>query len=321
MSQAIPIAQYHAYQVRDAPTRWFHWINALAVIGLIIVGVLLLNDGALGLSAGGKVLLKQIPVALGYAMAANLIWRFAWAFLGNRYARWRAMLPYGSGYWGALRSYAAAFLTGEPQQYLAHNPVARIAIALLLLLLLSQTATGLILAGTDLFWPPFGGWFAGWVSAAGVDPAAVSPLALDTFNQGAYKAMRAFRSPTATIHLYTFYALACVILTQVAAVIVTEIHEGGGIMSAMFTGQKSLNRPPQDLGSLECVQFIVKRTSLSASVGCARPYLAQTTVLSRRPAWSSASPRLLLQPMKSSLQVSPVSWPAQPPWPRANMFP
>ena len=164
MSQT-PSEQYRAYNVWDAPTRWFHWINALAVLGLISVGVMLLNDDALGLSVGGKVQLKQIHVALGYVMALNLIWRFVWAFLGNRYARWRAMLPYGPGYWGALRSYATAFLSGEPQQYLGHNPAARIAIVLILLLLLLQTATGLILAGTDLFWPPFGGWFAGWVAA------------------------------------------------------------------------------------------------------------------------------------------------------------
>ena len=243
----MPTEQYHIYYVWDAPTRWFHWINALAVIGLIIVGVILLNDDALGLSAGGKVLLKQIHAALGYVMAANLIWRFVWAFLGNRHARWRAMLPYGSSYWGALRGYATAFLAGEPQQYVGHNPAARIGIALLLLLLLLQTATGLILAGTDLFWPPFGRWFAGWVAAIGIDPASVSPLASDTMDQAAYKAMRAFRFPIVTIHLFAFYALAAVILTHLAAVIVTEIHEGGSITSAMFTGRKILNRPPQDV--------------------------------------------------------------------------
>ena len=102
MSQT-PSEQYRVYNVWDAPTRWFHWINALAVLSLISVGVMLLNDNdALDLSAGGKVQLKQIHVALGYVMALNLIWRFVWAFLGNRHARWRAMLPYGPGYWGAL---------------------------------------------------------------------------------------------------------------------------------------------------------------------------------------------------------------------------
>jgi cytochrome b len=48
------------------------------------------------------------------------------------------------------------------------------------------------------------------------------------------------------IHLYGFYALAGVILAHVFAVIVTELREGGSITSAMFTGRKILNRPPQD---------------------------------------------------------------------------
>ena len=247
MAPTTSSERYQVYNVWDVPTRWFHWINALAVLGLIIVGVILINDDALGLSAGGKVLLKQVHVALGYLMAANLMWRFVWAFFGNRHARWRAMLPYGSGYWASLRAYANAFLAGEPQQYVGHNPAARIGVAILLLLLIVQSATGLVLAGTDLFWPPFGRWFANWVVAIGVDPATVSPLASNTIDQAAYKAMRAFRSPFVSIHLYAFYALAGVILAHLVGVIVTEIHEGGNITSAMFTGRKILNRPPQDL--------------------------------------------------------------------------
>jgi hypothetical protein len=35
-------------------------------------------------------------------------------------------------------------------------------------------------------------------------------------------------------------------MLHLIAVIVTEIPEGGSIMSAMFTGRKILNRPPQD---------------------------------------------------------------------------
>ena len=237
---------YHAYNVWDAPTRWFHWINALAVFGLIILGIILLNEGALGLSASGKILLKQIHVGLGYVMGLNLIGRFVWAFFGNRYARWSAMLPYGSGFWARLHAYNSAFLSGEPQEYAGHNPAARLAIAVLLLLLVVQAATGVILAGTDLFWPPFGGWFAGWVAAAGVDPATVSPLAANTLDQAAYQAMRAFRRPVVMIHLYAFYALAGVVLLHLVAVIVTEIREGGSITSAMFTGRKIFKRPPED---------------------------------------------------------------------------
>jgi cytochrome b len=99
-----------------------------------------------------------------------------------------------------------------------------------------------------LFWPPFGGWFAGWVAATGFDSVSVSPLASETMDQAAYKAIRAFRFPIVTIHLYAFYALGTAILIHLAAVIVTEIHEGGSITSAMFTSRKILNRPPQDVG-------------------------------------------------------------------------
>jgi cytochrome b len=83
--------QLVAYRVWDAPTRSFHWINALSVLGLILVGILILFSDNLGISAAGRVTLKTIHVWLGYVMTVNLLWRFVWAFLGNRYARWRAM--------------------------------------------------------------------------------------------------------------------------------------------------------------------------------------------------------------------------------------
>ena len=96
-----------SYPVWDAPTRWFHWINALSVLGLMLVGVLILLAGDLGISATGRVTIKTVHVWLGYVMAANLFWRLVWAFFGNRYARWRSMLPGGPGYWHALQAYVA----------------------------------------------------------------------------------------------------------------------------------------------------------------------------------------------------------------------
>jgi Ni/Fe-hydrogenase 1 B-type cytochrome subunit len=51
-----------------------------------------------------------------------------------------------------FRAYANAFFAGKPRQYVGHNPAARIRIALLVLLFV-QSATNLVLAGTDFFWP------------------------------------------------------------------------------------------------------------------------------------------------------------------------
>ena len=95
------LREVHAFSGVGHPTRWFHLINALAVFGLIAVGLGLLYDDALGLSASGKVLLKQVHVSIGYVLTLNFIWRFIWAFLGNRYARWCAILPFGTGYSGS----------------------------------------------------------------------------------------------------------------------------------------------------------------------------------------------------------------------------
>ena len=68
---SLPHPDYHEYLAWDAPTRWFHWINALAVIGLMATGIMILNDDALGISAAGKVLLKSIHVSFGYVMTVN----------------------------------------------------------------------------------------------------------------------------------------------------------------------------------------------------------------------------------------------------------
>ena len=237
---------YRVYVAWDLPTRLFHWVNALAVIGLLATGIAILNDDALGFSAEGKVLLKSVHVSFGYVMALNLLWRFVWAFFGNRYARWRAVLPGGPGFLAASKAYAASFLSGEPQQYVGHNPLARIGVALLFLLLLIQVMTGLVLAGTDLFWPPFGRLFAEWIAAPGVDPSTIQPGASDLIEKTAYDSMRAFRGPLVEIHEVTFYLLAAAVVLHLIAVVVTEVHEGGSITSAMFTGRKILTREPPD---------------------------------------------------------------------------
>jgi Ni/Fe-hydrogenase 1 B-type cytochrome subunit len=48
------------------------------------------------------------------------------------------------------------------------------------------------------------------------------------------------------VHELGFYALAVLIVIHIAAVVITEVHEGGSITSAMFTGRKILSRRPPD---------------------------------------------------------------------------
>lgn len=240
------MSELKSYAVWDANTRWFHWINALCVIALAVVGFVILHASDLEISNTGKVTLKTVHAWIGYVFVFNLLWRFAWAFLGNRYARWRSILPGGKGYFHAVRSYAAAFIAGRPEQYLGHNPVGRLGIAVLFLLISIQAITGLVLAGTDLFYPPIGQWIAQWVAAPDVAPRSLVPYAPEMYDAAAYEAMRAFRKPIALVHLYSFYVLVVVVVTHVAAVIITELREGGSIISAMFTGRKIISGRPLD---------------------------------------------------------------------------
>jgi Ni/Fe-hydrogenase 1 B-type cytochrome subunit len=238
--------QLRTYPVWDAGVRWFHWINVLCVLGLIAVGVAILFDRALGVSNDGKVLLKTVHVWIGYVFALNLAWRLVWAFVGGVHARWREILPGGRGYVRALRTYVAAASTGQPPQYLGHNPLGRIAVTALLLLLVVQAVTGLVLAGTDLFMPPFGASIAEWVAAPAVDPGTLVPYAPDLYDKDAYAAMRAMRAPFVRIHEYGFYALIVMAVMHIAAVVLTELRGGGNLVSAMFTGKKILRAPLAD---------------------------------------------------------------------------
>ena len=239
------------YDVWDKPTRWFHWINVLAVLSLIGLGLVILNANALEISTQGKVLLKETHVWVGYVFVCNLVFRLLWGFVGNRYTRWGGILSVGFGYFGSVRDYVAGFLGGRPKRYLGHNPLGRISVAAMLVLLLVQAVTGLVLAGTDIFYPPLGSWIAEWIAAEGVDPGSLAPYAKEMYDEQAYQEMRAFRRPFITTHLYAFYVLVAVAAAHIAAVIVTEIREGGTLISAMFTGRKIIAGKPLDHRELD----------------------------------------------------------------------
>ena len=210
------------------------------------MGVTILNAKTLGVTNEGKILLKTVHVWIGYVFAVNLLWRLIWTFVGGEYSRWRNILPGGRSYLKAVRGYITDFSAGRPRQYLGHNPLGRISVTLLLLLLLMQALTGLVLAGTDLFYPPFGSQIAGWVAAPGVEPTTLVPYAPEMYDKAAYEAMRAFRKPFITVHYYNFYALLALALIHILAVVVTELREGGNLISAMFTGKKVLSGTPVD---------------------------------------------------------------------------
>lgn len=237
-----PPATQRSVQVWDRTTRVFHWLNALCVLGLVGVGTVILYAGDLGVSNEGKVALKTIHVWIGYVFVLNLAWRLVWGFIGGPYARWSAILPGGRGYASALVASATRLLSPAPapEPEPGHSPLGRLAVSILLAALFVQGATGLILAGTDVYMPPFGGYFAEWVAGPDLDPSQVQPYAPESVDEAMYADMRAFRAPVIDTHLATYFILLALILLHIAAVVIVELRSGGNIISAMFTGEKSI---------------------------------------------------------------------------------
>ncbi len=238
---------YTSYHVWDRTVRWFHWINVLSVLGLLGSGLVIYNGKALGISAEAKVFMKQFHAWFGYVMAVNLLWRILWGFLGSRFSRWSAILPFGRGYLAELSAYLKSLRSGEPRYYLGHNPLGRLMVVALLLLLTLQAVTGLVLAGTDLYWPPLGSWIAEWVAPTGVDPSTLLPGDKAMADAAAWDAMRSFRKPYITLHELVFFVLSAAIVVHIAAVVLGEIRERVGLVSAMFHGNKVMPKQPVDM--------------------------------------------------------------------------
>jgi cytochrome b len=239
--------ELNKYPVWDRTVRIFHWINVLCILGLIAAGTVILNSKALGIPSDGKILLKTVHVYIGYVFVANLVWRLIWGFIGNRFARWKAILPVGEQYKKQHRAFVDGVKNGNSTAFMGHNPLARWMVSFLLVLLSAMALTGLVLAGTDVYMPPFGGYFKSWVAE---DPEAavnVKPYSDEGVNKEAYQDMRGFRKPFIKVHYYCFFVLLAAIFLHLGAVILTELRERNGLISAMFTGEKVFNKKPIDL--------------------------------------------------------------------------
>ncbi len=186
-----------SYPVWDRTVRVFHWVNVACLIGLISLGMMIYFNKDFGVSSEGKILLKTLHTYVGYIFVFNLSWRIIWGFMGSPSARWAAVLPFGKGYKKALSAYLQGVRDQRPPPYLGHNPLARLMITFLFILLTTQAITGLVLAETDLYLPPFGHEFAEWVTASGEDHHQLAELKAGSkkhVEPEAYKEMRHFEN-------------------------------------------------------------------------------------------------------------------------------
>lgn len=113
----------HRIRIWDLPTRLFHWLLALCVVGLV---------------ASAKLGLMGWHFRLGYAMLTLLLFRLLWGLLGGRWSRFASFLYTPGSLWRHLRG------QGDPAHAIGHSPTGALSVFALLVLLLVQVATGLI---------------------------------------------------------------------------------------------------------------------------------------------------------------------------------
>lgn len=235
------------FRVWDAPTRWFHWITVGVVFALGLSGFLFHYRHELGLVSpeSGRAIVR-LHSTIGYALVFALVFRIVWGFAGNRFARFAAFWPTLASL-RAIPAELRALRARLPIAHVGHSPLSRLATTLLLALLLMSAATGLFRAGSDLYAAPLGSLFAAYVAEAGVDPATLVPGSQRGVDPEKYQRVRTLKAPVGKLHFWLAWSLLVAIGVHIGGVVLSEIRQQSGLVSAMFSGRKFLQVEPLDV--------------------------------------------------------------------------
>jgi len=238
--------QLQEHAVWPAAVRWFHWINFICILGLFAMGLIMLNKSGLGItSMEAKINLKVVHVLIGYVFVANLFLRVVLGFIGPAAMRWSKVFP-GPGFGAEMKRFKAVEAAGRGNAWLGHNPKGKLALTLIYLLLFTMAITGMVRAGTDIYYPPFGAYVASQVAAEGVDPATLVPYDKSAVDAAKYKAMGEFKHYWGKVHIYSSYTLAVLIILHIFSVVLVEVRHRGSLISSIFSGKKIFSGPTEE---------------------------------------------------------------------------
>jgi cytochrome b len=111
-------------RIWDLPTRLFHWLLALCVVGLVVTGRM-----------GGNLL--EWHFLMGYTVFALLLFRLVWGFIGGRWSRFASFIYAPATLWRYVRG------QGDLVHDLGHSPLGAGSVFAMLLVLAAQVGTGL----------------------------------------------------------------------------------------------------------------------------------------------------------------------------------
>jgi cytochrome b len=114
-------------RVWDLPTRLFHALLALCVVGLVVTGEI--GEDAL-----------QIHFWFGYTVLSLILFRFVWGWVGGHWSRFVHFVPTPS----ALRAYIQATRNQQATDSVGHNPLGALSVLAMLFILLIQVLSGFL---------------------------------------------------------------------------------------------------------------------------------------------------------------------------------
>jgi cytochrome b len=130
----------------DAPTRVFHWLLVLLVIGSLVTVEAEWPD--IPLPGGGRIAHMTLHIWCGLAILVLVIFRIGWGFVGSSTARFSHFVR-GPG---AIMTYVGSLRRKPPLFVAGHNPLGALMVLALLADLLVQAVTGLFSKDEDDFY-------------------------------------------------------------------------------------------------------------------------------------------------------------------------
>lgn len=216
-----------AVYVYEAPVRLWHWVNASAITVLAITGYFIgqplpTTPG----EASSQYLMGYIRFAhfaAAYLFAIGLAGRLYWAIVGNHHARELFTLPLFTGaYWREVGKMLKwyAFLIPQPNQYVGHNPMARLAMFFgFFLFSLFMVCTGFALYGEGAQAGSWANRLFGWV--------------IPLFGQS---------QDVHTWHRMGMWGMVMFIMLHVYAAIREDIMGRQSIVSTMISGYRTFKK-------------------------------------------------------------------------------
>jgi Ni/Fe-hydrogenase 1 B-type cytochrome subunit len=168
MSQKyLRIHRLRRVYVWELPVRIYHWLNALAIIALIVTGFLIADPPAImsNQEASDRFLfgwVRYIHFIAAYIFFFNFLFRLYWGFVGNKYASWKQFIPTSKRFFKEMWTVFKIDIlmlkkNGQQQEHLSvgHNAMAGFIYFLTFIAFLIQCLTGFgLYAGMSGWWLP-----------------------------------------------------------------------------------------------------------------------------------------------------------------------